>query len=45
MQEVIKIASEKKLHVVTETFPLEQANEVLEMLKTSKLDARAVLIP
>ena len=45
MQEVIKIASEKKLHVVTETFPLEQANEVLEMLKTSKVDARAVLIP
>ena len=45
MQEVIKIASEKKLHVVTETFPLEKANEVLEMLKTSKVDARAVLIP
>ena len=45
MQEVIKIAEEKKLHVVTQTFPLEQANEVLEKLKTSKIDARAVLIP
>ena len=45
MQDVIKIASEKKLHVVTKIFPLEQANEVLEMLKTSKVDARAVLIP
>ena len=45
MQEVIKIAEEKKLHVVTETFPLEEANEVLEKLKTSKIDARAVLIP
>jgi len=45
MQEVIKIAEEEKLHVVTQTFPLEQANEVLEKLKTSKIDARAVLIP
>ena len=38
------IAEEEKLHVVTQTFPLEQANEVLEKLKTSKIDARAVLI-
>ena len=45
MQDVIRIAEEKKLHVVTETFPLEDANEVLEKLKTSKIDARAVLIP
>jgi propanol-preferring alcohol dehydrogenase len=45
MEDVIKIAEEKKLHVVTETFPLEEANEVLEKLKTSKIDARAVLIP
>ena len=45
MQDVIKIAQEKKLHVVTETFPLGEANEVLEKLKTSKIDARAVLIP
>ena len=45
MQEVIKIAEEENLHVVTQTFPLEQANEVLEKLKTSKIDARAVLIP
>ena len=45
MQDVIRIAEEKNLHVVTETFPLEDANEVLEKLKTSKIDARAVLIP
>ena len=45
MQDVINIAEEKKLHVVTETFPLEEANEVLEKLKTSKINARAVLIP
>ena len=45
MEEVIKIAEEKKLHVVTETFPLDEANEVLEKLKTSEIDARAVLIP
>ncbi len=45
MQDVIKIAEEEKIDVVTETFPLEEANEVLEKLKTSKIDARAVLIP
>jgi translation initiation factor 2B subunit (eIF-2B alpha/beta/delta family) len=31
--------------VVTESFPLEQANEVLAKLKNSEIDARAVLIP
>ncbi len=45
MEYVIKISDENKLEVVTETFPLEQANEALIKLKNSEIDARAVLIP
>ena len=45
MEDVIKISDEHKLKVVTESFPLEQANEVLTRLKNSEIDARAVLIP
>ena len=45
MEDVIKISDEHKLKVVTESFPLEQANEVLVRLKNSEIDARAVLIP
>ena len=45
MEDVIKISSEHNLKVVTESFPLEQANEVLARLKNSEIDARAVLIP
>ena len=45
MKDVIKISDEHKLKVVTESFPLEQANEVLAKLKNSEIDARAVLIP
>ena len=45
MEDVIKISDEHKLEVVTESFPLEQANEVLVKLKNSEIDARAVLIP
>jgi len=45
MEDVIKISDEHKLKVVTESFPLEQANEVLAKLKNSEIDARAVLIP
>jgi len=45
MEDVIKISDEHKLEVVTESFPLEQANEVLVRLKNSEIDARAVLIP
>ena len=45
MEDVIKISDEHKLEVVTESFPLEQANKVLVKLKNSEIDARAVLIP
>jgi len=45
MEDVIKISDEHKLKVVTESFPLEQANEVLAKLKNSEIYARAVLIP
>lgn len=45
MEEVIKLAKEHNLSVVTEKYPLEQANEVLEKLKNSEIEARAVLIP
>ena len=45
MEDVIKISDGHNLEVVTESFPLEQANEVLVKLKNSEIDARAVLIP
>lgn len=45
MKQVIKIAHEKNLKVVSESYPLEQANEVLAKLKTSEIEARAVLVP
>ena len=45
MEEVVKLADKHKLEVVYETFPLEQANEVLAKLKKSEIEARAVLIP
>ena len=45
MEEVVRLADEHNLSVMTEAFPLEQANEVLEKLKNSNIEARAVLIP
>lgn len=45
MEEVIRLAHSEGLKVVYETFPLEKANEVLKMLKDSKVEARAVLVP
>ena len=45
MEDVIKISDKHNLEVVTESFPLEQANEVLTKLKNSEINARAVLIP
>ena len=45
MEQVIKICNEKNVVVITETYPLEKANEVLKKLKDSQIQARAVLIP
>jgi len=45
MEQVIKICDENNLAVITETYPLEKANEVLKKLKNSQIQARAVLIP
>ena len=45
MKEVIRIANEKNIKVFSEVFRLEQPNEVLAKLKTSEIEARAVLVP
>ena len=45
MQKVVEISEKHNLHVVTETFKLEEANKALQKLKTSEIEARAVLIP
>jgi len=45
MEQVIKICNENKIEVIYETFPLDKANEALQKLKDSKIDARAVLVP
>ena len=45
MEEVIKICDEKNIQVISEMFPLEDANQVLKRLKDSNIEARAVLIP
>lgn len=45
MEDVIRIAKENNIEVITQSFPLESVNEVLKMLKDSKIEARAVLIP
>jgi propanol-preferring alcohol dehydrogenase len=45
MEQVIKICDEEKIEVITQAFPLEKANEALQKLKDSKIEARAVLIP
>lgn len=44
-RKVVRIAKENGLKVISKSFPLEQANEVLLKLKRSEIEARAVLIP
>jgi alcohol dehydrogenase, propanol-preferring len=43
MQEVLRLASERKLQTVTETYDLDQAADVLRRLKDGRVRARAVL--
>jgi propanol-preferring alcohol dehydrogenase len=43
--ELLRAAAEIPVRTVVDTFPLEQANEVLAMMKTSALRAGAALIP
>ena len=45
MEQVINICDKNNIEVIYETFPLEKANEALQKLKDSKIDARAVLVP
>ncbi len=43
--DLIKYINENNIEVIYETFPLEKANEALQKLKDSKIEARAVLVP
>lgn len=45
MENVIRICQDENLEVVSQKYPLEEANNVLLMLKESRIDARAVLVP
>lgn len=45
MEQVIQTCQKHNIEVITETFALEKANEVLKKLKDSEIQARAVLIP
>lgn len=43
MRDVLALASRGLIKIITKEFPLEDANEVLEALKYSRIEARAVL--
>jgi alcohol dehydrogenase, propanol-preferring len=45
MKEVLHLAALGKISAVTQSFKLEDANQVLRMLKEGKIKARAVLLP
>jgi D-arabinose 1-dehydrogenase-like Zn-dependent alcohol dehydrogenase len=45
MKEVLSLAADGSIEVVCEKHSLTDANEVLAKLKTSKIEARAVLVP
>jgi propanol-preferring alcohol dehydrogenase len=42
-QDLLRIAAEIPIHTATISFPLEEANEVLKLLKDSQIDGAAVL--
>ncbi|MFT4021914.1 MAG: NAD(P)-dependent alcohol dehydrogenase [Acinetobacter sp.] len=43
--EVVELARQKKIHIETETFPLDQAIEVYKKLENGQIKGRAILIP
>ncbi len=43
--ELLKLAEEIPIHTTVTTFPLEEANEVLQAMKESKINGDAILIP
>jgi len=43
MNEVLRLAAEGKVHTVVDTFPMRDANRVLQLLADGKLRSRAVL--
>ena len=45
MKEVLTLAADGHIEVVCEKYHLNDANEVLTKLKTSKIEGRAVLVP
>ncbi|NDF24752.1 MAG: zinc-binding alcohol dehydrogenase [Thaumarchaeota archaeon] len=45
MSEVIRLAEQNDMKIIYKSFPLDQANQVLEDLKFSRIEARAVLTP
>lgn len=45
MADLVALAADCSLEVVTETHKLAEPNEVLERLKHSEVEARAVLVP
>jgi propanol-preferring alcohol dehydrogenase len=45
MKEVVRLAQQNDMKIIYKSFPLEKANSVLEDLKYSRIEARAVLTP
>jgi propanol-preferring alcohol dehydrogenase len=43
--EFLRLAAEIPIHVTAKSYPLQDANRVLQMLKEAKIDGAAVLIP
>jgi propanol-preferring alcohol dehydrogenase len=43
--DLLKLAGEIPIHTTVVTYPLEEANEVLQAMKESRINGDAVLIP